>query len=339
LSAVHSDSPENTVNYKDYYQTLGVSRDASKEEIQKAYRKLARKYHPDVSKEPDAEARFKELSEAYEALKDPEKRKKYDRFGSAWKQARQTGQAPPGWEGIHFDFGGGPGRGGGGFRFEGAGPGFGGSGFSDFFEMLFGQSGAGARGFRPGAGAGGRARSAMKGRDQEAPITLTLEEAARGGKREISLADPATGDSKSLSVSIPPGVKPGGRIRLAGQGAPDPGGGPPGDLYLKVEVAPHPKLRLEGQHLHATVPITPWEAALGGQATVPTLNGTLTVKIPPGTSSGRRIRLRGKGFPSRKGDAGDLLAELRIVVPEELTDRERELWEELKEASAFDPRA
>jgi len=180
----------------------------------------------------------------------------------------------------------------------------------------------------------------MKGRDQEAPITLTLEEAARGGKREISLSDPATGETKALSVSIPPGVKPGGKIRLAGQGAPGPGGGPAGDLYLKVDVAPHPKLRLEGQHLHATVPIAPWEAALGGQATVPTLNGSLTVKIPPGTSSGRRIRLRGKGFPGRKGDAaGDLFAELKIVVPEELSDRERELYQELKEASDFDPRA
>lgn len=332
------------MDYKDYYEILGVPRSASKEEIQKAYRKLARKYHPDVSKEADAEAKFKELSEAYEVLKDPEKRKKYDRFGSAWKQARQTGQPPPGWEGIHFDFGGGPG-GGGGFRFEGAGPGFGGSGFSDFFEMLFGQGGMG--GGRRGAGfGGGRAGGfrpagegpSMKGQDQEAPLTLTLEEAARGGKREISLSDPRTGESKTLSVTIPPGVKPGGRIRLAGQGAPGPAGGPPGDLFLKVDVTPHPKLRLEGSHLHTTVPIAPCEAALGGRATVPTLNGTVQVKIPPGTSSGRRIRLRGKGFPGRKGAAGDLFAEFRIVVPEELSEKERKLYEDLKEASGFDPR-
>lgn len=330
------------MDYKDYYQVLGVSRDASKEEIQKAYRKLARKYHPDVSKEADAEARFKELSEAYEVLKDSEKRQKYDQFGSAWKQARQTGQAPPGWEGIQFDFGD-LGQGG-GFRFEGAGPGFGGSGFSDFFEMLFGEGGLGGGRGGMGAGMGGfrtatRARpGTRRGADQEAPITLTLEEAARGGRRELSLTDPASGDTRTLSVNIPPGVKPGGRIRIAGHGTPGPGGGPPGDLFLRVNLAPHPHLRLDGQDLYTTVPIAPWEASLGGRATVPTLNGEVTIKIPPGTSSGRRIRLRGKGFPRRKGDPGDLYAELRIVVPEELTERERELWQELRQASNFHPR-
>jgi curved DNA-binding protein len=328
------------VDYKDYYQILGVARGAAKDEIQKAYRKLARKYHPDVSKEPNAEARFKELSEAYEVLKDPEKRQKYDQFGSAWKQARQTGQTPPGWEGVHFDFGD-LGQGPGGFRFEGAGPGFGGSGFSDFFEMLFGEAGPGGRegggmgGFR--SAAGGR-QVRRRGGDQEAALTLSLEEAAHGGRRELSLTDPTTGETRTLSVNIPAGVKPGGRIRLAGQGSPGPGGGQPGDLFLRVEVAPHPQLRLEGQDLHTTVPIAPWEAALGGRATVPTLNGDVTIRIPPGTSSGRRIRLRGKGLPRRKGEAGDLLAELRIVVPEELSERERELWQELEEASEFDPR-
>lgn len=331
------------MDYKDYYEILGVSREAPKEEIQKAYKKLARKYHPDVSKEPDAETRFKELSEAYEVLKDPEKREKYDRFGSAWKQARQTGQSPPGWEGVHFDFG--PAAG--GFRFEGAGPGFGGSGFSDFFEMLFGGAGGagGARGFggaeqamrggfRPGGGHGRR-----KGADQEAAITLSLEEAARGGRRELTLTDPATGGSKTLAVKIPPGAKPGGKIRLAGQGSPGAGGGPAGDLYLKVELVPHPKLRLQGNDLHATVPIAPWEAALGGEADVPTLNGPTRVKIPAGTSSGRRIRLRGKGFPQPKGETGDLYAEFRIVVPEEPSKQERELYEKLKAASDFDPRS
>ncbi|HUF77487.1 MAG TPA: DnaJ C-terminal domain-containing protein, partial [Thermoanaerobaculia bacterium] len=302
------------------------------------YRKLARKYHPDVSKEAGAEDKFKELTEAYEVLKDPEKRQKYDQFGSAWKQARQTGQSPPGWEGVQFDFG----QGGGGFRFEGAGPGYGGSGFSDFFEMLFGEGGlggarAGGRGGFSSAGGGGRAVR-RRGADQEAPITLTLEEAARGGRRELSLSDPASGETKALSVNIPAGVRPGGRIRLAGQGASGPGGGPPGDLFLRVDLAPHPQLRLDGQDLHVTVPIAPWEAALGGRATIPTLNGDLTVKIPPGSSSGRRIRLRGKGFPRRKGDPGDLLAELRIVVPETLSERERELWKGLEDASDFDPR-
>jgi len=325
------------VDYKDYYQTLGVARDASKEEIQKAYRKLARKYHPDVSKEPDAETRFKELSEAYEVLKDGDKRQKYDQFGSAWKQARQTGQAPPGWDGVQFDFG----RGGGGFRFEGGSQGFGGSGFSDFFDMLFGGQGGrrGAGGGREGMGGFGTRGAALRGADQEASLTLTLEEAARGGRRGLSLSDPTTGGSKNLTVKVPPGVKPGGKIRLAGQGAPGPGGGPAGDLFLRVEVAPHPQLRLEGRDLHATVPIAPWEAALGGQADVPTLNGPATIKIPPGTSSGRRIRLRGKGFPQAKGAAGDLYAELRIVVPEELSEPERELYEKLKETSEFDPRS
>lgn len=324
------------MDYKDYYQILGVSRGASKEEIQKAYRKLARKYHPDVSKETDAEARFKELSEAYEVLKDPDKRQKYDRFGSAWKQARRTGEAPPGWDGVHFDFG----SGGGGFRFEGAGPGFGGSGFSDFFEMLFGEGGrSGVRGgARMGSfQTGGRARTG-RGGDLEAGIALSLEEAARGGRREITLSDPATGEARTLAVKIPPGVKPGGRIRLAGQGSPGPGGGPRGDLYLRVELAPDPRLRIEGDDLHVTVPIAPWEAALGGRATVPTLNGEVAVKIPPGTSSGRRIRLRGKGFPRRKGEAGDLFAEFRIVVPEQPSEEERKLWEELKQASSFEPR-
>lgn len=338
------------MEYKDYYKTLGVERGASKEEIQKAYRKLARKYHPDVSKEENAEDRFKEISEAYEVLKDEDKRQKYDQFGSAWKQARQSGQPPPGFEGFQFDFGSpggqGAGRSGGGFRFRGdpsAFGGMGGSGFSDFFEALFGGQG-GARGFGADPGAAGfggprGTRGAARGADQEASISLGLEEAARGGKREIGLADPATGGSKSLSVSIPPGVKPGSKIRLQGQGAPGMGGGPAGDLYLKVELLPHPRFELDGQNLRTTVPITPWEAALGGHAEVPTLNGTVTIKVPAGTSSGRRIRLKGKGFPRRKGEAGDLIAELRIVVPEEVSDEERELYEKLAEVSSFDPRA
>ncbi len=325
------------MEYKDYYDTLGVSRGASKDEIQKAYRKLARKYHPDVNKDPEAEARFKEINEAYEVLKDPDKRKKYDRFGSAWKQARQTGSPPPGWEGVQFDFGdlGGGGR---GFRFEGGPGGFGASGFSDFFEMLFGGGGGFHPGAGPGAGAGPRAPRSRSGADQEARITLTLEEAARGGNREITLTDPG-GERKTLSVKIPPGVQPGGRIRLSGQGSAGPGGGPSGDLYLKVDVAPHPKLRLQGSDLHTTVPIAPWEAVLGGRATVPTLNGSETIKIPPGTSSGQRVRLRNKGFPRRGGEAGDLYAELRIVVPDEPSNRERELYEKLRDAADFEPRA
>ncbi len=326
------------LQYKDYYETLSVARDASQQEIQKAYRKLARKYHPDVSKVADAETKFKEIGEAYEVLKDPEKRKKYDQYGQAWNQAQTTGAPPPGWDGVQFDFG----QGGGGFRFEDGGSGFGGdSGFSDFFEMLFGQAGMG--GFRgTGAGFGGRPAggraAARRGADQEAAIRLSLEEAAGGGRRELTLTDPTSGENKTLAVKIPPGVKPGGKIRLSGQGLPGAGGGPAGDLYLRVEVLPHPRLRLEGADLTTVVPIAPWEAALGGEAEVPTLDGTARVKIPAGTSSGRRIRLRAKGFPRPKGQAGDLYAELRIVVPEALTDEEKELYERLKEASPFEPR-
>ncbi len=322
------------MEYKDYYETLGVARDASQPDIQKAYRKLARKYHPDVSKEADAENRFKEIGEAYEVLKDPEKRKKYDQFGQAWNQARQTGAPPPGWEGVQFDFGQGAGAGG----FGGA------SGFSDFFEMLFGQAGMGGMGGFRGAGTAGFGRrpggrpAPRRGSDQEASISLTLDEAAHGGRRELTLTDPASGETKTLAVKIPPGVKPGGRIRLSGQGLPGAGGGPAGDLYLRIEVLPHPRLQLEGTNLLAVVPIAPWEAALGGEAEIPTLNGSARIKIPPGTSSGRRIRLRGKGFPRPKGEAGDLYAELRIVVPEEATATEKELYEKLKEVSGFDPR-
>jgi curved DNA-binding protein len=321
------------LEYKDYYQTLGVSRSASKDEIQKAYRKLARKYHPDVSKEPQAEAKFKEINEAYEVLKDPDKRKKYDQFGSAWKHSGRAGSPPPGWEGVRFDFGdlGGGGAGG-----------FGASGFSDFFEMLFG-GGGGFPGARPGSGPGAapgrgpRGPRPHAGADQDATITMTLEEAAQGGQREITLTDPG-GETRTLSVKIPAGVKPGSRIRLSGQGGHGSGGGSRGDLYLKVDLAPHPAFRLRGTDLHTTVPITPWEAVLGGRAEIPTLNGSATIKIPPGTSSGRRIRLRGKGFPRPEDEAGDLFAELRIVVPDQLSDREKELYRALRDASDFDPR-
>lgn len=308
------------MDYKDYYQTLGVAKTASPEEIQKAYKKLARKLHPDVNREPDAEDRFKEIGEAYEVLKDAEKREKYDRYGSAWKQAQETGAPPPGWENIRFDSG------------AGSAAGFGGSGFSDFFEMLF-NTGGGAFGGRPGVGARGFASA---GQDQESTIRLTLEDAARGGNRELTLGDP-TG-RRTITVNIPAGVKPGGKIRLAGQGGRGAGGGPAGDLYLKVEVLPHADLRLEGGDLWATVLVTPWEAALGAAVSVPTLAGPLSVKIPAGSSSGKRIRLRGKGFPARKGEPGDLFAELRIVVPETLTERERELFEELAKVSAFQAR-
>jgi curved DNA-binding protein len=321
------------LDYKDYYATLGVQKDASQDDIQKAYRKLARKLHPDVNKEPEAELKFKEIGEAYEVLKDPDKRKKYDQFGSDWKR---TGGAPPGWEGF----------GGQGFDFGGMG---GGEGFSSFFEMLFGGAGPGRRGARrggggfPGAGFGGGNPfgGGSAGSDTEAQITLTLEEAVRGGTREITLADPSTGQRKTLSVRIPEGIRPGQKIRLAGQGQPGFDERQAGDLLLKIEIAPDPRFRVEGSDIHTTVPVAPWEAALGGEAEVETPTGRLRIKIPAGSSSGRKIRLRGKGLTlagGAKGEKGDLLAEIRILVPEPLSDEERSLFEQLAEISSFRPR-
>lgn len=325
------------MDYKDYYAILGVAKDASKADIQKAYRKLARKYHPDVNSGPEAEAKFKEINEAHEVLKDPEKRSRYDQFGSAWKQSQQTGGPPPGFEDIFtvFTSGGGGGQAG-GFDFGG------GEGFSSFFDMLFGGQGPGQRG--PG-GAGGPqvrwstgGRPTQRGADHEATISLTLEEAAQAGERELTLTDPTTGQRKTLRVKIPQGIRPGQRIRLSGQGGSGSGSNDRGDLYLRVELRPSADFELDGDDLKTVLWVSPWEAALGGQADVQTLNGAVKVKIPAGSSSGRRIRLRGKGFPRTSGGAGDLLAEIRIRVPEKLTDRERQLFEDLGEASDFDPR-
>lgn len=320
------------MDYKDYYEILGVKKDASQDDIQKAYRKLARKLHPDVNKAADAETKFKDIGEAYEVLKDEDKRRKYDQYGSAWKRAQQTGSPPPGWD--QFDFG----QGGGGFG------GMGGDGFSSFFDMLFGEGaarrrgGAGPAGWPGGAG-GASGFTPRGGADTEAELTITLEEAAHGGKRELALSDPNTGSRKELTVKIPKGVRSGQRIRLTGKGQPSPMGGPPGDLYLKVEIEPHPRFKVEGTDLHTTVPVSPWEAALGTEAAVQTLNGDVRVRIPAGTSSGRKIRLRGKGLPKPGGEEGDLLAEIRIVVPDKLSDEERQLFERLAEISEFRARA
>ncbi len=329
------------MEFKDYYATLGVGKDADQDQIQKAYRKLARKYHPDLNREPEAEARFKEIGEAYEVLKDPDKRQKYDRFGNAWKQSGQgrTGGPPPGFEDFVVDFG--EGMGGRGFRFEG-GQGFGGSGFSSFFDALFGGTG-GAGGFGGPGGPGGPRRRPgppppARGGDVEAEIELGLPQAAAGGRHEITLSDPRTGEVQRIAVNLPQGVRPGQRIRLAGKGTGGMGGGPAGDLYLKVHVAPHPDFKLHGKDLHTTLKVAPWEAALGADAEVATLAGPVRVKVPPGTSSGRKIRLRGKGFPSKNGDAGDLFAEVSVVVPPKLSDREEELYRELAEVSDFQPR-
>ncbi len=321
------------MDYKDYYATLGVKKDASQDDIQKAYRKLARKYHPDVNKDSGAEMKFKEVGEAYEVLKDPDKRKKYDQFGSQWKRAQQGGGPSPG--GMPFDFGGFDGYDFSGFG--GAGGGGGPEGFSSFFEMLFGSGapGGGAGGRRPSRGGRGR----MRGGDTEATIQLTLEEAVQGGTREITLSDPETGQRKTLSVRIPEGIRPGQKIRLAGKGQPGFDGSPAGDLLLKVEILPDPRFRIEGSDLHTTVPVAPWEAALGGEAEVETPTGPVRVRIPAGTSSGRKIRLRERGLSAPGGTKGDLFAEFRIVVPEQLSERERALFEQLAEESEFRARA
>jgi len=319
------------MEYKDYYAILGVSKGASQDEIQRAYRKLARQYHPDINKESEAENRFKEIGEAYEVLKDPEKREKYDRYGSAWKAAEQSGGSPPpGYEDVWFDIGGSP---------EEAFSGF--SGFSSFFEQLFGRGGQ-RGGFRDDPGASGRGGSrswTIPGADQEARLSLTLEEAAHGGQREISLTDPETGQGKTYAVKIPKGIRPGQRIRLAKLGGQGMGSGPAGDLYLHVELLPHAAFRLEERDLYTTLAVTPWEAALGADATLSTLDGSVRVKIPAGSSSGRQIRLKGRGFPDPKGGAGDLYAEIEIAVPKSLTDDERRLFEELAQHSTFQPRA
>jgi curved DNA-binding protein len=308
------------VAFRDYYEALGVPRDASEEDIRRAYRKLARQYHPDVSKEPDAEDRFKELSEAYEVLRDPEKRERYDRLGANWK----SGQDVSGAEG--FDFGG-DGSGFRDVRVDFGGEGFGGADFSDFFEGLFGRRG--------GANFGGGSRRtagfdgySMRGSDQETTIELTLEEAAKGGKRRISLAD-----GRDYEVDVPAGVRDGQVIRLPGEGARGPGGGPPGDLRLRVRIKPHPHFRLQDRDIHVTMPVTPWEAALGAEVEVPTLNGTKKVKVPSGSSSGRKLRLRGEGMPG-----GDLYAAVSIKVPKKLARKERDLFEELAKVSNFNPR-
>ena len=305
------------VAFQDYYDALGVSRDAGEDEIRQAYRRLARQYHPDVNKEPGAEDRFKQISEAYEVLRDPEKRERYDRLGANWR----AGQDVSGSAGFEEAFQTRDGFG--DVRVE-----FGGGDFSDFFEGLFGR-----RRGAPGRGSGFGGFSA-KGSYLEAVLELGLEEAASGGKRWLSL-----GDGRSVEVDIPKGVRDGQRIRLAGEGGPGIGGGPPGDLFLRVRLKPHSRFRVEGRDLYVDLPVSPWEAALGAEVPVPTLDGNARVKVPAGSSSGRRLRLRGQGLPGSGGaPAGDLYAVVTIAVPKKLTRKERELFERLASVSNFDPR-
>jgi curved DNA-binding protein len=325
------------VKFQDYYEILGVRRNATDTEIKKAYRKLAQKYHPDVNKDPSAETRFKQINEAYEVLGDSEKRKRYDQLGPGWK----TGQdftPPPGWENVRFNFGGAPNAG--RFSFDDLG------GFSDFFESLFGAAAGRGRGRNPARPYDTEEAWSTEGEDQEAPITITLEEAFHGAHKTLSLESSEVDNSgriqrkvRNYDVRIPRGATEGSRIRLAGQGNPGQGGGRPGDLYLRVQLAPHPIFRVQDHDLEMDLPITPWEAALGAKVDVSTFTGTASVVIPPKTQSGQRLRLRGKGLPRQGAEgAGNLFTVIKIVVPERLTTRDRELFEELARTSSFKPR-
>lgn len=340
------------MSYKDYYQLLGVDRSASQEDIQRAYRRLARKYHPDVAKEPNAEERFKEINEAYQVLKDPEKRALYDKYGSAWKAISEGRAPPPGADQASFDFREFFSRRAGAEGFEGFSASFDFDDLGSMFEQFFGGLYEGFDRRRRGVGSatnssplyddlfGSRsqgARGPKRGKDVESVLQLTVSEAFTGGPREIAISNAATGATERLTVKIPPGVRPGQRIRLAGKGNPGRDGGPPGDLFLKVEVTPDHRFRLEGDDVYTTLAVTPWDAALGATVTLPTLDGEVRVKVPPGSSSGRKIRLGQRGYPRKDGGRGDLYATVQIMVPEQLTPRERELFEQLRAASSFRP--
>ena len=309
---------------EDFYQILGVPRDASPEDIQRAYRKLARTYHPDVNHDPGAEDRFKEASEAYDVLSDPETRRRYDAFGRDFRQVPE-GVDPETWRRAQAGAraragaGAGAGAGPGGFSFS--------EGDIDLDDLLGGLFGG--RGSRRGWGP-------IPGADQEAEIELTVEEAYRGGRRSITLS--SDGTRRSFDVTIPAGVTDGQRIRLAGQGGHGSDGARNGDLYLLVRIAPHPRYRLDERDLYVELRLAPWEAALGTSLALDTPGGEVKVKVPGGTSSGRRIRLAGRGLPNPKGKAGDLYAEARIMVPSRLSRAERRLFEQLAAESNFDPR-
>ena len=299
--------------HKDYYEVLGVARDASEGDLQRAYRKLARKFHPDISEAPDAEERFKELGTAYEVLKHPDHRKLYDQYGENWKAVSQGG-APPGAApgGVEFDFS----------QYGGGVP----PDLGDLFGDLFG-----ARAPRSGR------RWSAPGSDVEATVDVRLEDAFRGTKRRLSLSS-REGTSRELEVEIPAGVRPGQTLRLAEQGGEGFGEGPRGDLYLHVRIVASGGLSLDGDDVRTSLKLAPWEAALGVKAELPTLDGRLKVKVPQGSSTGRVIRLRGKGWPKKGGGRGDLLIQVEVAVPKELSREERALFEQLAAASSFNPR-
>jgi curved DNA-binding protein len=316
------------LEFKDYYQVLGVQRDATAEDIKKAFRKLARKYHPDVSKEPDAETRMKDLNEAFAVLSDPEKRAAYDQLGQRYR-AGQDFHPPPDWD-AGFEY---SGR---GFSEAEAAE------FSDFFSELFGSRfGAGRTGMHGSHG------FHMRGEDHHAKIMLDIEDAYHGATRTVTLRMPRTDangrvmlQEHNLDVRIPRGVYEGQMIRLAGQGSPGIGRGEPGDLYLEVHFAPHARYRVEGRDVYATLPVAPWEAALGAQVQARVPDGTVEVRIPEGSQSGRKLRLKGRGIPaaSASGAPGNLYLVLDVVLPPANTPKARQLYETMARDMAFDPR-
>ncbi len=321
------------MEYKDYYETLGVDRGAETATIKKSYRKLARKYHPDVSKEASAEAKFKDVSEAYNVLKDKEKRAAYDQLGADWK-AGQDFQAPPGWEHTYA------GSGGGNRQQYSTG---GGADFGDFFDSLFGRSRGFDEGMFQGGGRGGQARSAPVP-DQRASVQIDLADAYQGTTRQLSLSEPVvtadgqqTNKQRSIKVKIPKGITAGQTMRLKGQGALGRGGGARGDLFLEIRFAPHSVYQVDGKNITLELPVAPWEAALGGKIAVPLPDGkSISLTLPAGSNSGKHLRLKGKGIPAK--EPGNLVIVLKVVAPEAKTEAAKKAYEALKQATDFDPR-
>lgn len=321
------------MEYKDYYKIMALEKNATQTEIKKAYRKLARKYHPDVSKDVDAEQKFKEVGEAYEVLKNPEKRASYDQLGTNW-QAGQDFNPPPGWDA--------------GYEFSGAGKGSfndsGSASFSDFFESLFGQHNAD---FNPHQTDGRRSASSgysQKGEDHHAKVLIDLEDAFNGAVREISLQSPKVDErghvsieKRTLKVKIPKGVKQGQQIRLTGQGEPSATGGVNGDLYLELDFKTHDYYTAEGHDLYLKLPVAPWEAALGAKIKIPTPSGTIELKIPAGSVSGKKLRLKGRGIPAKS--PGDLYAVLQISLPPADNQKAKEFYQNMQQQMGFNPRA